>query len=363
MTPLDGRDSASTILAAAQADEVCRRGLVIVIPVYEDWESVRKLLVWLGEVAVRSGLEFSPLLVDDGSKETAPADLVAPDISGLGTVRVLRLLRNLGHQRAITIGLAWTARHLPGRAVVVMDADGEDKPDDVPALVAEAIRHGWRRSVFAERTKRSEGLVFRMGYACYRAVHLVLTSKGVRYGNFSVLPAEHVRRLSVTAEIWNHFAAAVMRSRVPFVTERTYRGTRLAGKSKMNLPALVTHGLSALSVHGEVVATRLLIFSFGVSAIALVIMSFVAAQRFFTNWPIPGWTSQLGTLSLVLLMQTLTMSVVVASVTLLGRSSSTFIPARDFQWFVDEVTILRQGPPDGEVPDASPLHERLSHNL
>lgn len=309
-------------------------GFLVLVPVLDDWESARGLAQWLGRVARSSGESFEVVFIDDGGQSEVPADLASGDAASLAGVRVLRLLRNLGHQRAIAIGLAWASEHARHQAVVVMDGDGEDKPDDLPAMLQEGRRHHWTRVVFAARTRRSEGLAFRAGYLTFRVLHWLLTSKGVRQGNFSVVPMALVDRLAVTSEVWNHYAAAITKSRLPFVYVPTVRGKRLAGKSKMNLPALVTHGLSALSVHGELVATRLLIVTMLTSGIALLIMAWLVVEKLITKTAITGWTSQLGSLGIVLLVQAITMSVVVSAVALMSRTGATFIPRRDYHWFV-----------------------------
>ncbi len=309
-------------------------GFLVLIPVLDDWESARGLAQWLGRVARTSGESLDVVFIDDGGQSEVPGDLGTGDAVALGGVRVLRLLRNLGHQRAIAIGLAWASEHARHQAVVVMDGDGEDKPDDVPAMLHEARRQNWGKIVFAARMRRSEGLAFRAGYLTFRVLHWLLTSKGVRQGNFSVIPMPMVDRLAVTSEVWNHYAASVTKSRLPFVYVPTVRGKRLAGESKMNLPALVTHGLSALSVHGELVATRLLIVTMLTSGIALLIMGWLVVEKLVTKTAITGWTSQLGSLGIVLLVQAITMSVVVSAVALMSRSGATFIPRRDYPWFV-----------------------------
>ena len=88
---------------------------------------------------------------------------------------------------------------------------------------------------------------------------LLLTGIPVRVGNFSVIPAAQLRRLVVVSELWNHYAAAVFKARTPKATVPTARAPRLAGRSRMNFVDLVTHGLSALSVHSELIGVRLLV--------------------------------------------------------------------------------------------------------
>src|SRR3954452_24792838 len=232
--------------------------LVILIPAYNDWIAVSLLLGELDRALVGKGLRARVLLVDDGSTEPAGTAFDTVRLTGIDDVLLLALRRNFGHQRAIAIGLAFVESELPCDAVVVMDGDGEDDPADVPRLIERCRALGNTRIVFAERTRRVDSLTFRAFYACYRAAHWVLTGVKVRVGNFSVIPRQVLRKLVTVSELWNHYAAAVYAARLPRDTVETTRRPRLHGKSKMNFGSLVGHGLSAMLVHGEAVAIRLL---------------------------------------------------------------------------------------------------------
>ena len=134
-----------------------RRELVILLPVFNDWAALRKLLGSLDHVLASGAIEADVLVVDDGSTQPFEASSVGPDYRAIRRVEVLHLRRNLGHQRAIAIGLAFVEAERPRcRAVVLMDSDGEDAPEDVPRLLARYEQEGRRKIVFAERTKRSE---------------------------------------------------------------------------------------------------------------------------------------------------------------------------------------------------------------
>src|SRR5258708_11154428 len=176
----------------------------------------------------------------------------------LQAVGILQLRRNLGHQRAIAVGLVYVYEHIPCGAVVVMDADGEDRPADIHALLERFNQEQQRSIIFAARAKRLERPLFRFLYRVYRLVPLLLTGDPVRVGNFSIVPFESLGRLVVVPEIWNHYAAAVIRSRLRFQSITIARGQRTAGHSKMNFIALLLHGLSAFFVYGAIVGARLL---------------------------------------------------------------------------------------------------------
>jgi hypothetical protein len=317
-----------------------RKDLLILMPIYNDWDAVGLLLPSLDRVLAGAGLIADVLLVDDGSTVRSPAHWNAQAWHALGRIEVLALRRNVGHQRAIAIALAFVEQHLSPDVLVVMDGDGEDAPEDIPRLLACLNQNDGNKVVFAERTRRSETVTFRAFYALYRWAHVLLTGIPVRVGNFSVIPSPQLRRLVVVSELWNHYAAAVFKARVPKTSVPTVRAPRLAGKSRMNFVDLVTHGLSALSVHSELIGVRLLVVTatlIGVMASGLLA---VLAIRFFTDLAIPGWASTVVGLLLVLLLQAAAFAAFFAFLVLHARSQPTFIPLRDYDYFVDHSSTL-----------------------
>ena len=291
--------------------------VAILIPVFNDWECARLLAERLS--AALQGRAAHLLLVDDGSTDPVPHDF-GYAVRGFATADIIHLQSNVGHQRAIAVGLYCIHRQFPCRAVVVMDGDGEDRAEDVPKLLNEFERQGAPRVVFAARTKRLEGAVFQGFYQLYRAAHWLLTGIAVRVGNFSVLPGSFVGRLMVVPDLWNHYAASIFRSRIPFVTVATERGKRLHGRSRMNFVGLAVHGLSAISVFSDIVAARLLL---AVVASALV----VAAVSI----------SSLTALSAALIAETLVLAALIVFLMIGLRSHMTFLPARDAGYFVASV--------------------------
>lgn len=316
------------------------KGLLVLIPIYNDWVAVGLLLPGLDRALAGAGLSADVLLVDDGSTVRPPAHWPANHWRALGRVDVLSLRRNVGHQRAIAIALAFVEQHLAPAALVVMDGDGEDAPEDVPRLLACLDENDGRTVVFAERTRRSESWVFRIFYMLYRWVHLLLTGIPVRVGNFSVIPSSQLRKLVVVAELWNHYAAAVFKAKVPRTTVPTVRAPRLEGQSRMNFVDLVTHGLSALSVHSELIGVRLLVLAAGLVGVMASVLLVVVAIRFFTELAIPGWTSTVAGLLLVLMLQGVAFASFFAFLVLHSRSRPTFIPIRDYDYFVDHFSTV-----------------------
>lgn len=314
--------------------------VLVLIPVYDDWEAVSLLLNGMDDVLARAGLRPDVLLVDDGSTRRAAGAMSPASYRALGRVSVLRLRRNMGHQRAIAIALAYVYDKVKPAAVVVMDGDGEDAPEDVPRLLARLQESKSAPVIFAERERRSESGLFKVFYGLYRLAHRLLTGIPVKVGNFSIVPAEQLDRLVVVSELWNHYAAAVFRARIPRDSIPTQRARRLAGPSRMNFVALVGHGLSAMSVHAETIGVRLLVMSGLAIGVVAVLLSAVVGVRLFTGIAIPGWATNAAGLLLVVMLQAIAFAVAFAFLILHSRSQPAFIPIRDYVFFVAGIEVL-----------------------
>jgi len=313
--------------------------ITIAMPVYDDWESAGILCGHLERELATRPERFSIVLIDDGSTTLPPDHRPSPASSRPVDVSVLQLTRNLGHQRAIAIALAYIHEHVPSDAVVVMDADGEDRPEDVPRLVDAMHESRGSRVVFAQRRRRIEALAFRAGYLLYRVLHRLMTGFGVQVGNFSVVPARYLANLAVSPELWAHYAATVYAARLPVRLVPADRGHRLAGRSHMNFAMLVTHGLGALSVFRDRVGARLLI---GTSALVAALGGAVVlgiALRVSRGTP--------PSLSAVLLF-----SLLIANLAVTGfgiafgmfaeRQELGFVPSRDYRLFVRGFTRMNE---------------------
>ncbi len=317
--------------------------LLILIPVFNDWTSAGKLLARLDDELAQTDLDARVLLIDDGSTELPRADFATISGQAIRAVDILHLNRNLGHQRAICIGLCHATTHIPCEKIVVMDADGEDDPRYIPQLLAKSDAEGGK-VVFAERTKRSENFVFRVLYFLYCQLHRLLVGHRVRVGNFSVLPFERAQSLTVAPEAWNHYAAAVFATKIPYTTIPTARGKRIDGESKMNLVSLVMHGLSAIAAFSDRVGARLLILVSSLIVLVFFALLVVIGIRLGTNWAIPGWATYTAGLLLVVLVQLICLALVFCILTLANRTGSAFLPIRDYGYYVGAVQNVYQRP-------------------
>jgi hypothetical protein len=310
--------------------------IAILSPVYRDQAAVRHLWSELDAALREAAITAHWWLVDDGSRQHWPATGWPESTGGLQQVSVLPLRRNLGHQRAIALGLAWIAAKTEVHAfTLVMDADGEDRPlDAVKLLRAAAEQPSPAPLVFAERTRRSEGLLFRLGYFFYLTLHRVMVGTAPKVGNFSVIPKEWLGWLVTDSDLWNHYAACVWKSRLPKKLIATTRGIRVHGHSQMNWSNLVTHGISAIACYRELMTVRLLGIAFGIFLLiilsAMVSLVLVACGKTLPTWLVPSLF--FGSLMLVPIM---IFGLVWCVHVLQQRQLAGFLPIRDYQYYID----------------------------
>lgn len=305
----------------------------IIIPLYNDWDALSLLLSEIKKCtseALFANLSF--LIVDDCS--SIPCDIQRFSAYNLS---ILRLWRNVSHQKAIALGLSYLTQEEVFDKVIVMDSDGEDKPTDIERLVEASVAQP-DKIIFAKRAKRSEGVVFRIGYVVYKMLFDLLTGKVIDFGNFSILPYRQAKKLAYVSEIWNHFPGGVIRSKLPYSSIPIERGKRLAGESKMNFVSLILHGLSAVSVHLDTVAVRILIGSLlmisvaGFGAIVVVIVRLYSPEN-----ASPGWATTLVTGSIIVILQAFLSSLFLIFTVLNYRTQKHFIPAKEYQDFIETI--------------------------
>jgi hypothetical protein len=241
-------------------------------------------------------------------------------------VHILKLHRNVGHQKAIAIGLAYIHHHMPCKNVLIMDADGEDRPEDASALVAASIQQP-DKIIFAHRSSRTEPFLFQMFYFFYKILFHCLTGKKISYGNFMVLPGSVLHTLVYHNEIWNHLSAAIIKAGFSFVSIQTARGKRYAGKSNMSFTDLLLHGFGAISVFIEQMSSRLLLISVTLMTISFAAICIILGIRWFTDLAIPGWASTIMSSMLIVLLQSILLSLFTLFLFLSSQSNRKFIPA------------------------------------
>ena len=230
--------------------------IYILIPVFEDFSCILILYKRLKNVFKNYDLNF--LIIDDGSYSQLD---IKYKLSSEEDIKFLTLSQNVGHQRSIAIGLCFLSELNDGDFTIVMDGDGEDNPEDAIKLVNQSLNEGKDKIVFARRDVRSEPLLFKLGYIFYRILFRLLTGKNIKFGNFSVIPCNLLKRIIGIPEIWNHYASAILMAGIPKSEVSTKRGGRIYGRPKMNMISLVMHGLNSISIFCDILLLRVFLFS------------------------------------------------------------------------------------------------------
>jgi len=303
--------------------------MIVVTPVFEDTEASSILF---SELAKTFGSDIHVVAVDDGSvRQPLLLDgMLAAGISG----EIVTLKRNVGHQRAIAIGLAYIADQFPDAdRVIVMDSDGEDLPQTIAVLTAE-LDKGDVDVVVAERKSRIETLRFKAFYVVYKGLFKLLTGRKISFGNFMALDKVAVHRLAAMGELATHVAGTVLMSRLRWRTHALDRGPRYAGQSKMNFVGLALHGFKALMIFAEDVLVRVGIACAAVAVLALLGSGFAIVLKFL-GFATPGWFSVAFGLLLLVFLQTGAITLMTLMLTGITRSS-TVLPI-DYKLLVGRV--------------------------
>ena len=303
-----------------------RHRLIVVTPVYEDVEASSRLF---NELAQQFQYKVFVVAIDDGSVRQ-PLQIESIESAGIDGV-ILKLRRNVGHQRAIAIGLSYAAEHIePEQHVVIMDSDGEDLPSTIPDLL-EQLKSDMVDVVVAQRKSRVETFRFKAFYAIYKRLFNLMTGRSINFGNFMALKSNAVKRLVAMQELSIHVAGSVLASKLRTGIKPLHRGPRYAGQSKMNFVGLVLHGFKGLMVFAEDVLVRVgiacaLIASLSIlAAFAAVILKLIGVST-------PGWFSVVVGILVLLLLQTGALSLMTLMLTgvVRGGTVTTTIAYRDF---------------------------------
>ena len=312
-----------------QAHNMTDSKFAVVMPIYEDQEASTRLF---RELSAAYGERAYIVAVDDGSINQ-PVHIEALQSAGLQGV-VIQLKRNVGHQRAIAIGLNYVAEHLPGiPCTVVMDSDGEDTPQSIRELV-EPLNSSNVDVIVAQRKSRVESFRFKAFYIVYKCLFQFLTGRKISFGNFMALKPAAVKRLAAMQELWMHVAGCVLTSKLRIQTSPIDRGPRYAGKSKMNFVGLALHGFRALMVFAEDVLVRVGIICAFV-AVATVIASILAIALKLAGFATPGWFSVALGILLLVFLQTGALTLMTLMLTGVVRSGA---PNQiDYRAYVEDV--------------------------
>ena len=241
----------------------------ILIPCYNDWQSLFKLLNNIDNNITMFDGEFTVLIVNDCSTEKIPKPSF--NFKKIKSIDLINIKKNQGHTRCNATGIKYLSEKKDFDYMILMDGDGEDNPSDLPVIIKKVLEKK-NISVVATRKKRSEGLLFTMFYNLHKIITLIFTGKNMNFGHYSCLTKEDVILLSSKKTLWSNFAGTAKKYISNLYSVPTIRGLRYFGPSKMPLKGLIIHSMSIIASFKYQVLLRSLLFIFFSSFIYLKII-------------------------------------------------------------------------------------------
>ena len=229
----------------------------ILIPIYNDWQSVLKLLDEINYNLSNLDHEISIIIINDASNHDRNNE--NNDYANIHSIKILNMKINQGHARCIATGLKYIFEKEDFDYVIPMDGDGEDRPEEIKEFIKQ-IKNCDNNPIVGERVKRSENFIFKFCYQFHKFLTLTFTGKSIKFGNFTCLPKSTVEKLVNDKATWNSFSGSLRKIENNLKTIPSIRGTRYFGPSKMSFLNLLKHSLSIMSVFRTVFLIRSSIF-------------------------------------------------------------------------------------------------------
>ena len=231
--------------------------ITILISIYNDWQSVFKLLVNIDSQIIDLEVEVSILIINDASTELKPE--INFHINNLKSVQVINMKKNRGHARCNAAGLKYINEKEDFDYSIIMDGDGEDRPEELKLLIEKSNKFP-EKVITADRVKRSEGFFFKFCYLVHKYLTFLFAGQSIKFGNFSCLPKSAVNRMVVDSATWSSFSGSLSKTIKDRRSIPSIRGTRYFGPSKMNFINLLKHSFSIIAVFKITVLIRSIIF-------------------------------------------------------------------------------------------------------
>ena len=229
----------------------------ILIPVYNDWQSLFKLIDEIDKLQIKEECQISILIVNDASNHDRASE--EKRFNNIKSIKILNMIKNQGHARCIATGLKYLFEKDDFEYVIPMDGDGEDRPEEIKEFLNE-VKNSNNKPIVGERVKRSEDLKFKICYALHKLFTLVFTGQLIKFGNFTCLPKSVVEKMINEKATWNSFSGSLKKIERNLVSIPSVRGKRYFGPSKMSFYNLIKHSLSIISVFRKTFLMRSALF-------------------------------------------------------------------------------------------------------
>ncbi len=231
--------------------------IIILVPIFNDWQSASKLLEEINSNIAGLECQFSVIIVNDASSEQQ--SISALNCENLQSVKIINMIENRGHARCIATGLKHIFENEEFDYVIPMDGDGEDRPEEIKNFV-EYLNYSSDKPIVGERVKRSESLFFKFCYSIHKILTFAFTGQSIKFGNFTCLPKSTVEKMINDKASWSSFSGSLTKLEKERSIVPSIRGSRYFGPSKMSFKNLIIHSLAIISVFKINVLIRSILF-------------------------------------------------------------------------------------------------------
>ena len=225
----------------------------ILIPVFNDWESLLSLLNNIHALKINNIAHIKVLIVDDCSTEILNKKI---EFDSFKDIEIIKNSINIGHGKSIAYGINYISKKNDFDYLIVMDGDGEDRPEEVKELILKSIDLP-SLTITANRIKRSESAFFKLSYHLHKILTLVLTGYSIKFGNFMCIPKQDLNLIVFNKNLSVSFSGTIAK----FIKNKTFipsiRGIRYYGPTKMSFVKLIRHSLLIMSTFRKEAALRL----------------------------------------------------------------------------------------------------------
>ena len=229
----------------------------ILIPVFNDWQSVFKLVENINNLKIDQKFEISIIIINDASNHDRIQENV--NFDNIKSIKIINMKINQGHSRCIATGLKYIYEKEDFDYVIPMDGDGEDRPEEIVDFLTKTSEIE-NKPIVGERVKRSEDLLFKICYKIHKLITLTFTGKSIKFGNYSCLPKITVEKMINEKATWNSFSGSLSKVELNLLKIPSTRGYRYFGPSKMTFYNLLKHSLSIISVFRKTFLIRSAVF-------------------------------------------------------------------------------------------------------
>lgn len=221
--------------------------IILLTPVYNDWKSLSKLLIEINNIFDKKlNTKFELIIVNDCSKDSY--NFKKYRLKMVDKITIISLHANVGSQRAIAIGIKYLSNSYKKKfKTIIMDSDGQDNPKAIVKILS--LSHSYPKfSIVINRGQRKEPLWFKFFYSTYCYLIKIFCAQEIKFGNFSLLNMNDLKKISLKSDLWGAFPPTVSNnlSKLKYLTVN--REKRYGGKSKMNIFGLFFHALKVFSV-------------------------------------------------------------------------------------------------------------------